>query len=99
MLGHILIALGLQLLTVAAVRSWWGGALVGAAWSLSREIAQAEYRWIEQFGHGLRANMPWWGGLDPAVWPKADQWLDWIVPSVAVAVVALSADRITKGAR
>ena len=25
-----------------------------------RELAQAEYRWIEQFGAGVRANMPWW---------------------------------------
>ena len=93
LIGHLLIALALQSSVRAFARNWWAGAAAGAAWSVSREIAQAEYRWIEQFGAGLRANMPWWGGLDPAVWPKADQWLDWIVPTFAVLGVAWVATR------
>jgi hypothetical protein len=64
---------------------------------VSREIAQAEYRWIEQFGGGLRANMPWWGGLDHRVWMKLDPWLDWIVPSLVAIAIALIARRVTDG--
>jgi hypothetical protein len=33
-----------------------------------REHAQAEYRWIERFGNGLRSNMPWDGGFRLVVW-------------------------------
>ena len=93
MMGHLALALAVQLLVVAATRSWWGGALAAAGWAISREITQAEYRWIEQYGGGLRANMPWWGGFDPNVWQKVDPWLDWIVPTLLVAAVAFFATR------
>lgn len=33
-----------------------------------REHAQAEYRWIERYGNGLRSNMPWDGGFRAVVW-------------------------------
>lgn len=93
MIGHLLLALGLQGLVVLLTRNWWAGAIAAAGWAVSRELAQAEYRWIEQFGHGLRANMPWWGGLDPAVWQKLDPWLDWITPTLLVVAVALIVKR------
>ena len=67
-----------------------GGERVGD----SREITQAEYRWIEHFGHGLRANMPWWGGLDPQVWQHADPWLDWLVPLIATVLLAVALRRL-----
>lgn len=91
MIGHLAIALAVQLLVVAVTRNWWGGALAAAGWAISREITQAEYRWIEQYGGGLRANMPWWGGLDPLVWQKVDPWVDWIAPTLLATVVALIA--------
>jgi hypothetical protein len=93
MIGHLAIAIALQLLVVAGTRSWWGGAFAAAAWAISREVTQAEYRWIEHHGGGLRANMPWWGGFDPIVWQKADPWLDWIVPTALGMVIALIATR------
>jgi len=65
------------------------GACAAIAWAVAREVTQAEYRWIERFGGGLRANMPPWGGFDPAVWGKVDPWLDWLGPAVAVIAVAL----------
>jgi len=74
---------------VLASRSWAGGAAAASAWAVSRELTQAEYRWIEQFGAGRRANMPWWGGFDPRVWHKLDPWLDWAVPTVAVIAIAV----------
>jgi hypothetical protein len=94
MIGHILLALGIQLIVRLITRSWSAGAAAACTWFVSREITQAEYRWIEQFGAGRRANMPWWGGLDARVWQHLDPWLDWIVPSLVVAAIALAAARL-----
>ena len=91
MLKHILLAVMLQLAIFALLRSWWAGAIVAASWSISREITQAEYRWIEQFGSGLRENMPWWGGFDLRVWQRLDPWLDWVIPCLTVVAIALIA--------
>ena len=88
MIGHLALALALQLVVVAATRSWWGGAFAAAAWAISREVTQAEYRWIEHHGAGLRANMPWWGGFDPIVWQGVDPWLDWLAPSLFAMAIA-----------
>ncbi|MEY3760054.1 MAG: hypothetical protein RIR39_1545 [Pseudomonadota bacterium] len=41
---------------------------VGVIFFIGREHAQAEYRWIERFGSGLRANLPWWATFDKRVW-------------------------------
>lgn len=91
LLGHLILAILIQLIVARLTRSFGAGALAAIAWSISREITQAEYRWIEHFGSGLRANMPWWGGLDPRVWSKADPWFDFIVPSLAVVMIAVVA--------
>ena len=61
MLSHIALALAIQVFTVWLLRSWLSGAFAASAWAISREITQAEYRWIERFGEGRRANMSWWG--------------------------------------
>ena len=90
MLQHLVLAILIQMAVALPLRSWAAGAAVASAWAISREITQAEYRWIEQFGSGLRANMPWWGGLDPAVWQKVDPWLDWLLPSLTVTAIALA---------
>ena len=95
MIGHIVPALLIQLGISLALRNLPAGAAAACVWSISREITQAEYRWIEQFGEGLRANMPWWGGLDPRVWQKADPWLDWILPSLLAIAIAIVAQRAT----
>ena len=95
MIGHIVPALLIQLGISLALRNLPAGAAATCVWSISREITQAEYRWIEQFGEGLRANMPWWGGLDPRVWQKADPWLDWILPSLLAIAIAIVAQRAT----
>ena len=97
MIGHLAIALALQLVVVAATRSWWGGAFAAAAWAIAREVTQAEYRWIEHHGAGLRANMPWWGGIDPIVWQTLDPWLDWSIPTLFVGGIALIATRERAG--
>lgn len=91
MLKHILLAVMIQLAAFVLLRSWWAGAVAASTWSISREITQAEYRWIEQFGSGLRENMPWWGGFDLRVWQRLDPWLDWIVPCLTVVAIAFIA--------
>ena len=88
LIGHVALALGTQAVVDWLTRSRVAGACTAIAWAVAREVAQAEYRWIERFGGGLRANMPWWGGLDLAVWTTADQWLDWLLPTLAVLAVA-----------
>jgi hypothetical protein len=81
LLSHVAIALLIQVAVTKGLRtSWLAGAAAASAWAIAREITQAEYRWIEQFGGGLRANMPWWGAVDPRVW-HADALLDWLVPT------------------
>lgn len=45
--------------------------LCPAAFYIGREFTQAEYRYIEGFCGGKRANMPWYGGFLPDAWtPK-----------------------------
>ena len=99
MLEHIAIAVGIVVALFLLLRSWAAGAAAACAWSVAREVTQAEYRWIEQFGHGLRANMPWWGGFDPIVWGYADPWFDWIVPCAAAVALALVGRRWTSTRR
>jgi hypothetical protein len=79
-LEHVAIAVLIQIIVVLAFRSWGSGAAAACVWSVSCEITQTVYRWIEHLGGELRANMPWWGGLDLRVWQSLDSWLDWIVP-------------------
>jgi hypothetical protein len=88
LLEHTLLALAIQAVVGLATRNWWAGAALGSGYFLGREIAQAEYRWIEQFGEGLRANLPWWGALDPLVWTRADQIADWLGPLAATTLLA-----------
>ena len=93
MIEHIGIAIAIEVALAWLLRSWAAGAAASCAWSICREITQAEYRWIEHLGGGLRANMPWWGGFDPRVWQRADPWLDWILPVVAAIALAVVATR------
>lgn len=88
MVAHLVLAIMMQLAFARLFRNWLAGAGVASAWATSRELTQAEYRWIEAYGGGLRANMPWWGGLDLKVWGSIDPWLDWMVPAVVVFAIA-----------
>lgn len=97
-LQHTLIALGVMaaILIVGLLfnsshgQLWLGlGGGVGIGIFLGREHAQAEYRWISQFGGGQRANMPWWGAFDVRVWQELDPWLDWLAPLVCITLVML----------
>lgn len=87
-LPHVIIALCIQLTVLLVTGDAWGGAAAAIFWYLSRELTQAEYRWIKVFGRGKRANMPWWGMFDPRVWnPKSVN--DVFSPTIIVVMVAL----------
>jgi len=87
-LEHVIAALAVQVTIGLSTKNWWAGAALPSAYFIGREIAQAEYRWIERHGGGLRANMPWWGPLDPSVWTTLDQWVDWLGPLAATSALA-----------
>lgn len=55
------------------------GALGG--FYVGREIAQAEYRYIEAYCDRKRANMPWWAVLTPKAWTLKGM-LDWLLPVI-----------------
>jgi uncharacterized membrane protein len=88
--AHVPWALGLQFFGWAIARTWggerlvgiWLGAFAGAVMAVTREVTQAEYRWIEAYGHGLRRNMPDLAGF--YVW-------EWNAHSIAETMAALLA--------
>jgi hypothetical protein len=84
---HIPMALAMQLFFGNVFHDWWLGAAFGSAFFIGREITQAEYRWIEAYGSGLRANMPWWGAFDRRVW-NAKSLVDFVAPAAACAALA-----------
>jgi hypothetical protein len=90
---HTLIALTVQAAIGLATGNWWIGAALMSGVFISREHAQAEYKWIEHYGQGRRANLPWWGWADPRVWDVHSWFWNLTLPVVAVVVVAWYAAR------
>jgi len=62
-------------------------AVMAAIFFVGRELAQAEYKWIERYGGGLRANMPFLAPLDTRVW-DFHSWF-WNLTLPAIICVAL----------
>lgn len=91
---HALVAAAVQAVAGLLTGKWWVGGLLPTSYFIGREVAQAEYRWIEQFGSGERANLPWHAALDPRVWQTADQFADAIGPFLVTLLIALIASRI-----
>ena len=89
---HALCAVAAQILVGLFTGNWAYGAIAGCTFFIAREHTQAEYRWIEMFGHGKRMNMPWWGGFDPRAWDVASL-MDFAVPVVACLLVWLLVNR------
>ncbi len=94
MISHPFIALAIQSVIALASGDWWTGAAAGASYFWGREYAQAEYRNIEHNYGGLRANMPFWGGLEARAWTLKGI-TDFVYPTAAVVAVALIAKHTT----
>jgi hypothetical protein len=60
------------------------GAVLASAFFAGREHAQAEYKWIERYGNGKRANMKWQNAFEPRVW-DFHSWFWNLVAPIAVA--------------
>jgi len=87
-IAHPVIALVLQTIIGLVSGDWWVGAAAGSFYFIGREYAQAEYRNIEQNYDGIRARMPYFGGLEPRAWTLKGL-LDFILPSIVVVAMAL----------
>jgi hypothetical protein len=85
---HGSLALLMQAAIGLSTGNWWAGAALGVGLFIGREHAQAEYRWIERYGLGIRANMPWHGGLQGRVW-NIKSLLDMIIPTALTIIVAV----------
>jgi hypothetical protein len=68
--------------------NWLAGAMLGIGFFLGREHAQAEYRVIQKFYDGKRANMPWYGGFEPRGWDRKSV-LDFVLPIAATGIVLI----------
>ena len=85
---HAALALAAQLLGGLLLGDWILGGVLACTWWLAREHAQAEHRWIQYFGAGKRASMPWWGGFDRRAWDVPGL-LDAAIPIAACAALYL----------
>lgn len=64
---HSVFSIAIVLLAfVVGIDDYVGFFMIGF-W-IARETAQAEYRWIQQYGEGKRENMPWWAVFDKRAW-------------------------------
>jgi len=83
-MNHILPALAIQLLL--APFSWWAGVLFASGYYIGREMAQAEYRVIQNFYDGKRVNMPWYGAFERRAW-NVKSISDFVLPIAATTIV------------
>lgn len=93
LIEHALYAATFQAVIGMLTGNWWAGGALASSYFLGREVAQAEYRWIEMFGEGLRAHMPWQAVFDRRVWHNADQIADWLGPILSTLTIALLTER------
>jgi hypothetical protein len=68
--------------------NWLAGACFGSAFFLGREHAQSEYRVIQKYYDGKRANMPWYGGFEIRVW-NLKSILDFGLPIIVTTIALL----------
>jgi hypothetical protein len=87
--AHPVIAVALQLIAWHFTGNMWYGVCLSALY-VGRENAQAEYKWIERYGGGKRANMPFWGAFSPKVWDLKSI-TDVLLPVLATTVLAIVA--------
>lgn len=84
--SHVAIALLIQV-AMFPIFGLWAGAVAASCVFVAREVTQAEYRWIDAFGAGLRANMPWYAALQLRAW-NLKGFTDFLVPAAVVFAVA-----------
>lgn len=83
---HAAIAVAVQCAFGVYLGDWITGAVIGCTWFIAREHTQAEYRWIEKFGGGLRSSLRAKDAFDMRVWDIGSL-LDFAVPVIACTIV------------
>ncbi len=84
---HVLIAVCLQFATWLTTGDMLAGAAAGMWFFVGREYAQAEYRLIEHYYGGRRANMPVLAPLrEIRAWDRKSV-LDFALPSTVVVAI------------
>lgn len=82
--------------SITVILAWLVGYVVGyptlfilcSVWYfIGREIAQAEYRWIEYYGKGKRANMPWYVPLDLRLWDVHSWFWNLTLPLLIAGII------------
>jgi hypothetical protein len=61
--------------------------LFAGGYYFGREMAQAEYRVIEQY-YGRRSKMPWYGAFERRAWNQKAI-LDFVLPIAATTIVLI----------
>lgn len=61
---------------------------------IGREITQAEYRWIFEYGERKRANLPLLGWADSRVWNRKSL-IDFLAPILVCALTAYVGNLLT----
>ena len=90
---HSLLALGTCVIIVLTGLNW-AACFWSAAFYLGRELAQAEYRYIQEHG-GKRDKCPWYCGIYPSAW-TAKSVIDCLLPWV-VCLAAAIIDVVLRG--
>lgn len=75
-IGHCLITLALSFIHIG---------FLSVGFFLGREIAQAEYRYIQANG-GKRYDCPWYCGMIPSAWTLKSV-LDWLLPMIIAIIM------------
>lgn len=96
-LNHALLCIAVQFAGGIMFGQWDIFAAFSVLFFAGREHAQAEYRWIEKYGGGRRANMKWQNAFEFKVWDFHSFWWNLTFPIIVVAAVAVVAELI-KGA-
>lgn len=65
---------------------------------IGREIAQAEYRWIEKFGNGKRVNMHWYAPIDLRLWDSHSWWWNLALPIIVSLFLLVFKIKVLNGA-
>lgn len=88
--SHIWVAIGLCTLDWMCIKVGGpnlGLPMLGAAFYFGRELAQAEYRYIQEHG-GKRDSVPWWCGFLPSAWTFKGV-TDWVGPLLIALLYGL----------
>ncbi len=88
-LSHLVTSLTLQGLFYLVHRDLWMGAVAALFFYLGREIAQAEYRGIEESPTKLRKDFPLLGGFFPKYWTRKAFFADLVIPSSLTILIAI----------